>query len=491
MRKGLEMQLKLDVPTLDQIDFDSSNRHALEGILMALKHVYESEETLPAILKLIAQDVGSNCDTKIGCTGLSYWEILVLMAVRLGCDLSYDALADLATNHRKLRRLMGVGDWEERKFPRSTVNDNLLKLKPETIEQISHLVVGLGHQLVPNAVEKVRGDSFVVQTNIHYPTDANLIVDGVRKILSLSAQLGRLFSVETWQHWRTTFRSVKKVYRTIQKIAASKKLDKEKKAEKLQQSYQELMTKAIEIGLEALPFKENLAISKLRKKTTQRQAEKLCTELGYYLGATAEVLSLAERRIFAGEAIPNEEKILSLFEPHTELINRGKFPYPIEFGHRVLAFEDQAGFIVGHEVMDKGLTDEKVVVTQFKALQQRLAHRIKVASFDKGFWSPENLKRLEKLVDVICLPKKGNRDLDAKLREGSPAFRQARSWHPGVESAIHALLVGNGLAVCRDRGAEGYRRYVALGILGRNLHTLGRILLNRAQEQQSPLRRAA
>ncbi|MGH9877359.1 MAG: ISNCY family transposase [Nitrososphaera sp.] len=493
MRKAMEAQLRLDIPAFDKIEFDLSNRHELEAILMALKHVYESQEVLGSILQIIAQDVGCDTDTEIGCPGLSYWEVLVLAAVRLGCDLNYDALADLASNHRKLRRILGVGDWEDnRKFSRSTIQNNMVKLKPETICQISNTVVALGHRAIPDAITKVRGDSFVVQTNIHYPTDASLILDGARKVLSLSARLGQLLGVKTWHHWRTTFRTVKKLHRTIQKIGASHKLQKDKKAEKLKPVYHELMTKVVEIGLKALEFQENIAANKPQKKSTQRQVEKLRTELGYYLGATAEVLSLAHRRVFEGEAIPNTEKIFSLFEPHTELINRGKSPYPIEFGHRVFVYEDQAGFIVDHEVMDKGLTDDKVAVTRFRALQQRLANRIHVVSLDKGCWSPDNLKELEEIVDVVCLPKKGIRDIDAKLREESIAFRQARMWHPGVESAIHALVVGNGLSVCRDRGAEGYRRYVALGVLGRNLHTLGRILLtNSRQEQQPLLRRAA
>ena len=493
MRKAIETQLRLDLPSLDSLEFDPSNRYALENILMALKHLYESTETLNTILELIAEDINGDANTDLGAPGLKQWEILVLAAVRLGCDLSYDGLADLASNHKKLRRVLGIGDWDDnKKYRRSTINDNILKLKPETVKQISQLVVALGHQLVTDAIEKVRGDSFVVQTNIHYPTDANLIVDGVRKILSLSNQLGRLLSVRTWQHWRTTLRSVKKLYRKIQKIAASKKLKKEEKAEKLKTIYKELMTKAIDIGFKALEFRENIEVNKIRNQSTKRKIEKLSSELDYFLGATSYVLCLAYRRVLEDETIPNEEKIFSLFEPHTELINRGKFPYPIEFGHRVFIYEDQIGFIVDHEVMDKGLTDEKVAVTLFKALQQRLQNRIKVVSLDRGCWSPENLKELEKTVDVVGLPKKGKRDLEAKLREGSVSFRQARKWHPGVESAIHALIAGNGLALCRDRGAEGYRRYVALGILGRNLHSLGRILLRRLrQAQPPPLRRAA
>lgn len=488
MRKDFDRQLKLDVPPLDQIDFDPTSRHELEAILMALKHIYDSKPAVQSILRLIARDVG---DAALGCEGLAYWEILVLAAVRLGGDLDYDALADLATNHRKLRALMGVGDWQTKKYARSTIHDNVKKLQPETLRAISRVIVGLGHKLEPKAIERVRGDSFVVQTNIHYPTDANLIVDGVRTVLRLSSHLGRALSLRTYQHWRTTLRAVKRLHRQIQKVAATTKGSKADKAEKLKPIYDSLIAKAMDIVLQALDFKEKADPAKIRNRKTQKQVEKLVAELTYCIGITTYVALLAERRVLDGETIAHDEKIFSIFEPHTELINRGKLPFPIEFGHRVFIVEDQVGFINDYQIMARGLTDEKVIVAMITALQKRVHHRIQVASFDKGCWSPENLKALEKIVDVVCLPKKGRLDVAAKLREGSTAFRRTRRWHPGVESAIHGLVASNGLAVCRDRGQEGYERYVALGVLGRNLHTLGRILLKKAQEERPPLRRAA
>jgi hypothetical protein len=487
MRKDFERQLRLDVPALDQIEFDPRSRHELEAILMALKHLYDSPVAMRAVLRLIAADVG-NAD--LGCDGLAYWEILVLAAVRLGCDLDYDALADLATNHLKLRAVMGVGEWHTKKYPKSTVHDNVKKLKPETLRAISRVIVGLGHKLDPKAIERVRGDSFVVQTNIHYPTDASLIVDGVRSVLRLSSRLGSVLSLRTYQNWKMTLRSVKRIHRKIQKVAASK-CDKADKIEKLKPIYDLLIAAASDIVLKALDFKEKTASIKIHKRRTQEQVDKITTDLTHFIGLTVYVTQLAERRVIHGETIPQNEKILSIFEPHTELINRGKLPFPIEFGHRVFVVEDQAGFINELEIMARGMTDDKVVVSVITELQKRVHYRIKVASFDKGFWSPANLQALEKVVKVVCLPKKGGLDAIAKRREYSKSFRQARRWHPGVESAIHALVVGNGLAVCRDRGEEGYERYVALGVLGRNLCTLGRILQAKARKEQPPLRRAA
>ncbi len=490
MRHAFDRQLKLDVPKLTDIAFDSTSRHELEPILMALYHLYQTPKTQEAILKLIAKDLNENTNANCGCTGLTYWEVLVLAAVRLGCDLDYDALTDLAINHRKLRCVLGLGEWGDKIFRRSTIHDNVVKLKPETLTQISHLIVAEGHALVPDEFLKVRGDSFVVQSNIHYPTDANVLVDGVRKVLGVAAHLGELLEDQTWQYWRNTMRSVKKLYRKIQKISANKTLDKKQKQEKFQPRYEALINKATTIASETLLFKGKITLAQITDTAARERVEKRMRELAYYIQATVYVAWLADRRMLGGETIPHAEKLHSVFEPHTELINRGKFPFPIEFGHRVFIVEDEIGFILDHHIMKAGVTDDQVVAEKIKTLQTRMRNRIHTASFDKGFWSPTNLAALDDVVTVLCLPKKGKRDFDAKIREGAKAFRQARRWHPGVESAIHALIAGNGLAVCRDRGEEGYERYVALGILGRNIHTLGRILLDRMHEEQKRLCRA-
>jgi hypothetical protein len=489
MRKALETQLKLDVPVHLDVEFDSNSRHELEPILMTLKHLHDNPQVHKPILKLIAKDVIGDKDPTLGCPGLSYWEILVLASVRLGCDLDYDALADHANNHKKMRRVMGVGDWEEhRRFPYNTIRDNIVKLRAETIRQISNLIVAEGHRLKPEAIEKVRGDSVVVQTNIHYPTDSSLLVDGIRKMLRVLAALGTLFVVTTWQHYRTLLRPAKRLHRKIQKIAGSRKADNQ---EKLKPLYEQLIAEAVTIASQALAFKEKLKVDTLKRKATKQKAQKLIEELEYFLQATLAVVSQAERRVIKGEQVPNEEKIFSVFEIHTELINRGKFPVPIEFGHRCLFIEDQIGFIVDFQVMDNGVTDEKVVVPTMTALQKRMQNRIKVASFDKGFYSPDNVKELQKIVKVACLPKKGYITGEAKRRESASSFRKARRWHPGIESAIHALVAGNGLAVCRDKGETAYHRYVALGVLGRNLHTLGKILIQQARDERQPMRLAA
>jgi hypothetical protein len=202
-------------------------------------------------------------------------------------------------------------------------------------------------------------------------------------------------------------------------------------------------------------------------------------ELLGFIVLTEKVCDNARRRVLQGETLANEEKIHSIFEPHTELIKRGKQPNPIEFGHKVLVIEDAAGFVVDYRVVDNGVLDQDLVVPVMKKLQKRFDGKIKSASFDRGFHTPQNQEDLAEIVDTPCIAAKGPDQGRQQQKEGTVAFRKARQNHPGVESVIGALQKGNGLKRSRDRSKKGYERYVALGILGRNLQTLGKLLLEK------------
>jgi transposase, IS5 family len=203
--------------------------------------------------------------------------------------------------------------------------------------------------------------------------------------------------------------------------------------------------------------------------------------LWHYILLTEKVCANARRRVLHGETLANEEKIFSIFEPHTELINRGKQPNPIQFGHKVLVIEDAVGFVVDYQVVADGVLDQDLVVPVMKKLQQRWDGKIQSASFDRAFHTPDNQEALAEIVRTPCIAAKGAAQGRRQQQEGTVAFRQARQDHPGVESAIGALQAGNGQERCRDRSKRGYERYIGLGILGRNLHTLGKLLV--AEEQ--------
>ena len=485
MRSTFIPQMSIDAVSISEIEFNIYCRHEIVPILMALQHLYVNRRcTIKKICELIQADLLNGRSQKRGCNGLSSWEALALASVRLGCDLDYDQLSDLADNHVKLRQLMGLGTFDIKRYPRSTIHDNLTSLSAEAVETISNIIVAEGHRFSPHAVDKVRGDSFVVAKNIHYPTDTNLLFDGIRKTIDLSVSLAKDHGIAGWRQHGHLLRKAKRTKRQIEKVARSKKKEK---VTDLKRLYEHLINQAVDIvdrSLETIHLYQSMKNS--ANEPVAIHYNNIISELYYFIAGTEYVCELARRRILKGESITNPEKVFSLFEPGTELINRGKRPVPIEFGHRVLIIQDSAGFIIHSQMMDIGFTDEKILIGVMKKLQTRFNGKILAASFDKGFWTPNNLKELSGIVNLAVLPKKGKRSKADAQREGSKEFGKIRKWHSGIESAIHALGSGNGLTVCRDKD---YNRYIALGVLGRNLQTLGNILIEKERKRREKERK--
>jgi hypothetical protein len=467
----MDRQRRLDCPSITEVHLNLNCRTEIVPILHALKHIYSRPELRDPILRIIGEDVNKKSSAKRGRKGLDYWEILVLAAVRLGCNFDYDQLQNLAEEHRALRHVMGLGDWaEEAKFDWRRIQDNLTLLRPETIEKINAMIVGEGHRLEPAAAQTVRGDSFVAATNIHYPTDSSLIRDGVRTITRLAADLASLVGAEGWRQHKHLARKAKKLARDIDRIAAKKGSGYQ---ERLKPLYQELLALAGTVCGRADELRE----AAKKSGGSLPEALGLDQELDTFLKRTRQVCDIARRRVLCDETIPNQEKLFSIFEPHTQLYKRGKAGQEIQFGRLVLLFEDGAGFISHYSVMARDQGDKEVVVEETRKAQKRHGGQIRRASFDRGFHSPANQEGLAKIVAEPCLPKPGVLQAAEQAKTASVEFRQARQSHPGVESAIGALQSGNGLKRCRDRTERGFERYIGLGVLGRNLHVLGKLLI--------------
>jgi hypothetical protein len=470
MRKSFSSQQRFDCRGVLGVQLNLECRDEIIPILAALQHIYSQPEMRDAILDLVAEDVNQDSRDDVGREGMDYWQILVLAAVRLGCNLDYDKLQDLAEQHRNLRQMMGIGDWDEdTSFNWRRIQDNVCLLQAATIDAIGQALVAEGHRVEPEAAKKVRGDSFVAETNIHWPTESSLIRDGLRKILAFGLTLAAAIGQRGWRqhaHWLT---KANRLARDIDRIAAKKGPNYE---QRLKPKYREL-----------LEFSGKLT-QRTRKLVAAAESHgggdaATIEELRTFLQLTEQVRDTARRRVLLGETVPNAEKLFSLFETHTQLYKRGKAGEPVQFGRQVLVFEDAAGFIVQHLVMPRDATDKSVVVEQMRITQERLGGQIESASFDRGFHSPENQIELAKIIAHPCLPKPGAKQAAAQAAAATVEFREARQRHSGIESAIGALQAGNGLKRCRDHTELGFQRYISLGILGRNLHVLGKLLIAR------------
>ena len=473
MRKPFSTQTRLDAQTIPHVKLNLNCRDEIIPLLYGLQHIYAHPAVRDEILQLVAQDVNEHSRNDRGRAGMDYWQITVLAAARLGCNLDYDKLQDLAEQHRVLRQIMGIGDWQEEvDFNWRRIRDNISLLKPTTIEAISHCTVDEAYRLEPDAMKQVRGDSFVVETNIHYPTESSLIVDGVRKTIELCAALYEEYDIRGWRQHEHLLKKVKQTARQINRIAAGKGKNYQERLAKQYRKLLALTKKILSRGEQTCQTLEN--DFQLDMPGVARIAE-----IRVFIQRTEQVCNTARRRVLEGEHVPNEEKLFSLFEPHTQLYRRGKAGQPNQFGRQVLIYEDAAGFIPHHHLMPRDAQDQDVVVEQTRTLQERLAGRVESISLDRGFHSPDNQAALAKIVSNVCLPKPGRKQSVEQLENAPPEFHRARRRHAGVESAIGALQAGNGLVRCRDESEVGFARYMALAILGRNLHTLGKLLITR------------
>ena len=468
MRKSFSSQQRFDCRGVLGAELNLGCRDEIIPILAGLQHIYSQPETRGTILDLVAEDVNPDSRDDLGREGMDYWQILVLAAVRLGCNLDYDKLQDLAEQHRNLRHILGIGDWtDETDFSWRRIRDNVCLLKPSTIEKISHAIVAAGHRLQPAAAKQTRADTFVVETNIHWPAESTLIRDGVRKIIPLCVVIASTLNLPGWRQSLHLLRKVKKHSRNIERISSRKGPQYQ---ERLKVEYRKLLKLSGKVTQRA---RQLLQAAKSQDLAASAPLE----ELRVFLERTEQVRGTARRRVLHGETVPNNEKLFSMFEPHTQLYKRGKAGEPVQFGRLVLIFEDAAGFITHSYLLGREEQDRDVVVPQTRIVQDRLHGVIEEASFDRGFHTPENQQQLAAIVAHPCLPKPGAKQAAAQSRDATIAFRQARDRHAGVESAIGALQAGNGLERSRDRTELGFERYVMLGILGRNLHVLGKVVL--------------
>ncbi len=367
----------------------------------------------------------------------------------------------------------------------------------EKLRQINQEVIKAGHTLVKktpkdgqtgknnNSVhqevksEKLRGrcDSFVLETDVHFPTDISLLFDAVRKSTTESARLAELYGLPGWRQFKNNIRQFKKQYRRIQILKHSTSKDEARKQQRAELIKTEYMA-YIEMAEKRFNLSEQ-AIEQLKDKGAADYELMPLEQYQYYAGILSKQVY---RRVINEEVIPHSEKIFSIFQPHTEWISKGKAGVPVELGLRVCIMEDQHQFILHSKVMEK-ITDDKIAVEMVTETQKRFPNLTGV-SFDKGFHSKNNQKELKEHLEQVVLPKKGRLSEADKLREGSDEFKKLRNKHSAVESAINGLEQG-GLDVCPDHGIHGFKRYVSLAVLSRNIKRLGTIIRQQAKEKEA------
>ena len=485
MRVVQHQQMIIGEVDVSKIRFNPKSRDDIPKILSGLQAIYSNVELRNAIFELLLKHIAPTVAKNNGRPGMTLWSILVCGVLRLDLNEDYDRLHELVNHHDTIRAMLGIGAFEDVQFHLQTLKDNVGLLTPELLDKINQLVVHFGHTLVKKKdVELVlrgRCDSFVVETNVHYPTDINLLLDAMRKIITLSAQWCAMHGDSSWRQYDYNLRQIKRCMRSVQNKKRSRSgnaLQQEKNAELIKKAHQEYLDNA---QLYLTKARHTIASMEQAGHSAEGDLKKKKEIEEFILHAERQIDQII-RRVMLGEIIAHGEKVFSIFEPHTEWICKGKAGVPVELGVKVCILEDQYQFILHHQVM-QNQTDDQVTVEMVVQAKKRFAE-LAQCSFDKGFHSPANQAALPSHLALVILPKKGKLSQERQTIESKPEFIKARKAHSAVESAINALEV-HGLDICPDRGIDGFKRYVALAVLARNIHRIGAILWQQEQERVS------
>jgi IS5 family transposase len=384
--------------------------------------------------------------------------LLRMLAVRHLFAWSYEVTEQEVSDSLVLRQFCRV---YFRSVPDHTTLCKWARLiQPETLAAFNSRLMELAVAGKLTRGRKLRMDGMVVETNIHHPTDSSLLADGVRV-------LGRTLT-KTWQLlgdklalpqrvFRNRTRSAKKAARQIAKGSRQGKAA-------IQAQYRHLLEVA---GATVSQVRQVLNAIQTHARQEGRQLIDICQT---FLPRLEQVMDQTRRRVLHNQSVPAAEKLVSLFEPHTDIIRRGKVNKPTEYGHKVWLGEVEGGFIAHYHILAGNPADEhqwEPTLTQHIGLFGQPPWQ---ASADRGVHSADNEKVAHKLgVQRIVLPKPGKKSEARRQYERQPWFRRGRRFHAGVEGRISVISRKHGLDRCRNRGEPGFHRWVGWGVIANNL----------------------
>ena len=486
MRKVMQEQMRFGEVAIRDIRFDLRSRDEIPKLLKGLQAIYCNPVVRDEVFEVLMDLVPEGTDPNNGRTGMELWKVLVLGSLRLSCDWDYDKLTDIANNHKTLRLMLGHSIMDsDSHYALQTLKDNVSLFTPEVLDRVNQIVLKYGHKIVGKKPEEKLNascDSFVLETDVHFPTDINVLWDALRKVIILIMSLCDQLGLPGWRKGDSTLKKVKKLFRKVQQLRRSNSNNEKKKAEKTQLiiaahlAYLDLASALVEKARETL----------LGVAASDSFACILINEIWGYIAHAERQIDQIRRRVVEGETIPHHEKVFSIFEEHTEWINKGKAGISQELGLKVCIVKDQFGFILHHRVMQKE-TDDQIAVPIIEETKSRFP-ALASCSFDKGFHSPSNQEKLAGMLDRVVLPRKGKLSAINKEIENSPEFIAARHKHSAVESSINALE-NHGLDRCLDHGLHGFKRYVGLAVLARNIQIIGHVLQQRELKRLQRLER--
>jgi IS5 family transposase len=353
----------------------------------------------------------------------------------------------------------------------STLDKMKNSIRPETWKKVNRLLAEYAVEADRITGERMRLDTSAVETDIHYPTDSGLLWD-VYRVLARLIGRAREIDPEAAGTRRLHRRAAKRLHLKISR-AATKKGDA---APKLKPLYRALIEQVEGISAYAGEVSKALQVPRRRRDILdQAMADVLAEEMEQVRGLGAQAIDQARRRVILGERVPNEEKLYSIFEPHTELLIRGKAGKEVEFGHMIQIQQVRQKFITDYEVFPKKPVEHQLLEPALKSHRDLFGAYPKELAADKGYYeSVEVLRELRKRIGTVSIGKKGSRTEEETEIEEDPAFRHMQRFRAGVEGTISFLKRVFRLARCFNRGWEHFVSTVGAMVFSHNLLVLAR-----------------
>jgi transposase, IS5 family len=397
--------------------------------------------------------------------------ILRMLVVKHLYGWSYQATEQWVSDSLVLRQFCRV--YLER-VPDDTV---LLRwanlIQPDTLHRLLDHVMTLAQHLKVTRGRKLRIDGTVVETNIHHPSDSTLLYDGVR-VLSRTLKRAQPMLADGTDLAQRVFRDrTRSAKRQMKRIMYAARQRGEQAGNALQTTYQRL----VDVG-RAIVRQAQQVQSVLAEQTTSA-AHKITQTLAHFIPLVEQVIEQTIRRVVHGESVPATEKIVSLFEPHTAIICKGKPGCPIQFGRVVWLDEVEGGLISRYEVLDGNPPDAEQFKPSLDHHRQVFGKPPNLVAADRGVYSPANERYAEAQgVQHVVLPKPGAKSAKRLAYERQPWFRRGRNWRSGIEGRISGLKRRHKLDRCRYHGDAGMERWVGWGVIAHDLWVIARVTAN-------------
>src|SRR5215831_28892 len=337
---------------------------------------------------------------------------------------------------------------------------------PETVQALNDRVVQLARSLKVTRGRKLRVDTTAVETDIHFPTDSGLVGDGVRVVSRLlrraKAVLGEAAS-DLGEAFRSRVRTVRKIAQQLHRLAHRKG---EQGRGAMKAAYGRLIA-----AVKRTAAQGKRVLEAIRERADSPKARRLAERLGEILPRLKQGVRQAERRVLEGDPVPAGEKILSLFEPHTQVVPRFKAGQSVEFGRKIRLDEVEGGVITGYAVLEQaGGQDQPYLADALANHKDRFGRAPDLLAADRGLASAAN-ERLAKEAGVkrVALPHVGKPPPGRRAEEQGRRFKRGYRFRAGIEGRIHALRRDYGLKRCRYHDERGMGRWVGWGIVAHNL----------------------